>query len=80
MTRITNELFESIRQITHPTSVEEKKLDTADVDTPVKEGRVDAAHFCATHVEHAMLGLGTCIAIIIINTISRYYLFIFMCL
>ena len=62
MTRITNELFESIRQITHPTSVEEKKLDTADVDTPVKEGRVDAAHFCATHVEHAMLGLGTCIS------------------
>ena len=62
MTRITNELFESIRQITHPTSVEEKKLDTADVDTPVKEGRVDAAHFCATHVEHDLYGEGECIS------------------
>ena len=62
MTRITNELFESIRQITHPTSVGEKKLDTADVDTPVKEGRVDAAHFCATHVEHDLYGEGECIS------------------
>ena len=62
MTRITNELFESIRQITHPTPVEEKKLDTEDVDTPVKEGRVDAAHFCATHVEHDLYGEGECIS------------------
>ena len=62
MTRITNELFESIRQITHPTPVEEKKLDTKDVDTPVKEGRVDAAHFCATHVEHDLYGEGECIS------------------
>ena len=62
MTRITNELFESIRQITHPTSVEEKRLDTEDEDTPVKEGRVDAAHFCATHVEHDLYGEGECIS------------------
>ena len=92
MTRITNELFESIRQITHPTPVpvEEKKLDPvgkedADINNDnkvdqsdsylknrrdkikasiggVKEGRVDAAHFCATHVEHDLFGEGECIS------------------
>ena len=89
MTRITNELFESIRQITHPTPVpvEEKKLDPvgkedADINNDakvdqsdsylknrrdkisasVKEGRVDAAHFCATHVEHDLYGEGECIS------------------
>lgn len=92
MTRITNELFESIRQITHPTPVpvEEKKLDPVgkedeDINNDnkvdqsdsylknrrdkikasiggVKEGRVDAAHFCATHVEHDLFGEGECIS------------------
>lgn len=92
MTRITNELFESIRQITHPTPVpvEEKKLDPVgkedeDINNDnkvdqsdsylknrrdkikasiggVKEGRVDAAHFCATHVEHDLYGEGECIS------------------
>ena len=90
MTRITNELFESIRQITHPTAVQEAKLDAvgkedADINNDakvdqsdsylknrrdkikssiggVKEGRVDAAHFCATHVEHDLYGEGECIS------------------
>lgn len=87
MTRITNELFESIRQITNPTPVEEKKMDAvgkedADINNDnkidqsdsylknrrdkitatVKEGRVDAAHFCATHVEHDLYGEGECIS------------------
>lgn len=87
MTRITNELFESIRQITHPTPVEEKKMDAvgkedADINNDnkvdqsdsylknrrdkitatVKEGRVDAAHFCATYVEHDLYGEGECIS------------------
>ena len=90
MTRITNELFESIRQITHPTQVQEAKLDPvgkedADINNDkkvdqsdsylknrrdkikasiggVKEGRVDAAHFCATHVEHDLYGEGECIS------------------
>jgi len=87
MTRITNELFESIRQITHPTPVQEAKLDPvgkedADINNDkkvdqsdtylknrrdkiaatVKEGRVDAAHFCATHVEHDLYGEGECIS------------------
>jgi hypothetical protein len=87
MTRITNELFESIRQITHPTPVQEAKMDAvgkedADINNnkkidqsdtylknrrdkitaTVKEGRVDAAHFCATHVEHDLYGEGECIS------------------
>ena len=45
--RISNSLFESIRNVTNP---------------QVQEAEVDKAHFCATHVEHAMLGLGTCIS------------------
>jgi hypothetical protein len=87
MTRITNELFESIRQITHPTPIQEAKMDAvgkedADINNDkkidqsdtylknrrdkitatVKEGRVDAAHFCATHVEHDLYGEGECIS------------------
>jgi hypothetical protein len=72
MTRITNELFESIRQITNPTPVQEVKMDAvgkedADINNDkitatVKEGRVDAAHFCATHVEHDLYGEGECIS------------------
>jgi hypothetical protein len=51
--RISNNLFESIRNVTNP-----------QVEEPVKveEAEVDKAHFCATHVEHVMLGLGTCIS------------------
>jgi hypothetical protein len=45
--RISNNLFESIRNVTNP---------------QVQEAEVDKAHFCATHVEHAMFGLGTCIS------------------
>ena len=45
--RISNSLFESIVNVTNP---------------QVQEAEVDKAHFCATHVEHAMLGLGTCIS------------------
>jgi hypothetical protein len=45
--RISNSLFESIINVTNP---------------QVQEAEVDKAHFCATHVEHAMLGLGTCIS------------------
>lgn len=87
MTRITNELFESIRQITNLTPVQEVKMDAvgkedADINNDakvdqsdsylknrrnkitatVKEGRVDAAHFCATHVEHDLYGEGECIS------------------
>jgi hypothetical protein len=51
--RISNNLFESIRNVTNP-QVEEP--------TKVEEAEVDKAHFCATHVEHSMLGLGTCIS------------------
>lgn len=51
--RISNNLFESIRNVTTPQVEEPAK---------VEEAEVDKAHFCATHVEHAMLGLGTCIS------------------
>ena len=51
--RISNNLFESIRNVTNPQVEEPAK---------VEEAEVDKAHFCATHVEHAMLGLGTCIS------------------
>jgi hypothetical protein len=47
MIRITNSLFESIRQVTQPVEVEET---------------VNGAHFCATHVEHALYGEGECIS------------------
>jgi hypothetical protein len=47
MIRITNNLFESIRQITNPEKVEET---------------VNGAHFCATHVEHSLYGEGKCIS------------------
>ena len=52
MTRITNSLFESIRQITE--AKVEGKAEGA--------GKVDAAHFCATHVEHSLYGEGECIS------------------
>ena len=52
MTRITNSLFESIRQITEA-KVEGKAEDA---------GKVDGAHYCATHVEHNLYGEGECIS------------------
>ena len=53
MTRISNSLFESIRQVTHPVIAEAKAEDA---------GKVDGAHFCATHVEHSLYGEGECIS------------------
>jgi hypothetical protein len=53
MTRITNSLFESIRQVTNPVIAEAKAEGG---------GRVDGAHYCATHVEHSLYGEGECIS------------------
>ena len=53
MTRISNSLFESIRQVTHPV-IAEAKAEGA--------GKVDGAHYCATHVEHSLYGEGECIS------------------
>jgi hypothetical protein len=47
MTRITQNLFESIQKVTAG---------------EVAEASVDKAHFCATHVEHSLLGHGECIS------------------
>lgn len=47
MIRITNNLFESIQKVT---------------SGEVAEASVDKAHFCATHVEHSLLGYGECIS------------------
>jgi len=47
MTRITQNLFESIQKVTAG---------------EVVEASVDKAHFCATHVEHSLLGHGECIS------------------
>ena len=57
MTRISNSLFESIRQVTHPVIAEAKAEGKAE-----EGGRVDGAHFCATHVEHSLYGEGECIS------------------
>ena len=48
MKRISNNLFEAIQNVT--------------IGKPVEEGQVDKAHFCATHVEHALYGAGECIS------------------
>jgi hypothetical protein len=57
MTRITNSLFESIRQVTNSV------LDEAKVEGKAEDaGKVDGAHFCATHVEHLLYGEGECIS------------------
>lgn len=48
MARITQNLFEAIQNVT--------------TGNPVEESQVDKAHFCATHVEHALLGYGECIS------------------
>jgi hypothetical protein len=47
MARITRNLFEAIQSVT---------------SGEVVENSVDKAHFCATHVEHALLGYGECIS------------------
>ena len=57
MTRITNSLFESIRQVTNPVIAEAKVEGKSEGG-----GRVDGAHFCATHVEHSLYGEGECIS------------------
>ena len=55
MYRITQNLFEDIQKVTTGVSAEEQS-------SPVEESQVDKAHFCATHVEHALLGYGECIS------------------
>ena len=50
--RISNSLFDAINRVRN--GVAESTVAT--------EGAVDKAHFCATHVEHALLGKGTCIS------------------
>jgi len=47
MARITRNLFEAIQSVT---------------SGEVVESSVDKAHYCATHVEHALLGYGECIS------------------
>jgi hypothetical protein len=50
--RISNSLFDAINRVRN--GVAESTVAT--------EGAVDKAHFCATHVEHALLGKGVCIS------------------
>ena len=50
--RISNSLFDAINKVRN--GVTESTVAT--------EGAVDKAHFCATHVEHALLGQGVCIS------------------
>jgi hypothetical protein len=50
--RISNSLFDAINKVRH--GVAESTVAT--------EGSVDKAHFCATHVEHSLLGKGVCIS------------------
>ena len=50
--RISNSLFDAINKVRN--GVTESTVAT--------EGAVDKAHFCATHVEHSLLGKGTCIS------------------
>jgi len=53
--RISNSLFESIQNVM---AGKTEKVDEADN----AGAAVDRAHFCATHVEHALLGQGVCIS------------------
>ena len=53
--RISNQLFEEIQKITTGEGVQGNPVS-------VEEGNVDRAHFCATHVEHALYGKGECIS------------------
>ena len=50
--RISNSLFDAINRVRN--GILESTVAT--------EGAVDKAHFCATHVEHALLGQGVCIS------------------
>ena len=50
--RISNSLFDAINRVRN--GILESTVAT--------EGAVDKAHFCATHVEHLLLGKGTCIS------------------
>ena len=50
--RISNSLFDAINRVRNGI------LES----TVASEGAVDKAHFCATHVEHLLLGKGTCIS------------------
>jgi len=54
MTRMTNNLFESIQKVMQGEQPAEP--------LKVEEGQVDKAHYCATHVEHPIFGDGECIA------------------
>ena len=50
--RISNSLFDAINRVRNGVTE----------STVAMEGAVDKAHFCATHVEHALLGQGVCIS------------------
>ena len=52
--RISNSLFDAINKVRHgePQQLVENE------ETSVEEGRVDGAHYCATHVEHFLYGEG----------------------
>jgi len=50
--RISNSLFDAINRVRN--GILESTVAT--------EGAVDKAHFCATHVEHALLGPGVCVS------------------
>jgi hypothetical protein len=52
--RISNSLFDAINKV--------RNGDTAQPQQLEESNSVDKAHFCATHVEHALLGKGTCIS------------------
>jgi hypothetical protein len=53
--RISNSLFESIQNVMAGKTEQVAEADNAGA-------AVDRAHFCATHVEHALLGQGVCIS------------------
>ena len=56
--RISNSLFDAINKVRRgePQQLVENE------ETSVEEGRVDGAHYCATHVEHFLYGEGECIS------------------
>jgi len=56
--RISNSLFDAINKVRHgePQQLVENE------EISVEEGRVDGAHYCATHVEHSLYGEGECIS------------------
>ena len=53
--RISNSLFESIKNVMAGKTEQVAEAENAGA-------AVDKAHFCATHVEHALLGQGVCIS------------------